>query len=260
MSRSLPTPLSVLAAITCGLTPSLIAAQQQREPAPLLTDRLVRGEPLIDESFDETASTPWGTVPSGWWLEGAGVRTRIDDGHFLMDSTTGTGPGTLWLDRELPDHVDVSFDVHVLDAIDEANNMNLFLGFRDSRGNPLRESWQERSDGAYEKYHSGQLSGTIITYLANGRPAPARLRIRSVPPFNPVLYEVSGYHARKGQTYHFEVIRDRRQLKVVVDGKSLAVVELPDQKGVQPGGYLGFRTWRTKLWWDNLVIRALEDK
>jgi hypothetical protein len=218
-----------------------------------------RTEATLVESFDETPETPWGTLPSNWWLEGAagGARARIADGRLLVDSTENKGKGcTVWLDRELPTDVEVAFDVHVVDAVKAANNMNVLFQFRDPERASLRDSRAERADGRYALYHSGRLEGAILTFLANGKPEEARLRVRQVPPFDPVVQERSGYHARAGHTYHVVVTRRDDRLTFRVDGQTLLDTKLPAKRVGAPGGYLGFRTWNTKLWWDNVVIRA----
>lgn len=219
----------------------------------------VRGaEPIFAEDFEATPETPWGTLPAGWWLEGAaaGARARIEAGRLLVDARAPDVPGaTVWLDRELPADVEVSFDVHVVDAIGTANNMNLFLEFRDSKGASLRATRAERADGRYPRYHSDRLRGTILTFLANGTPEQARLRVRQVPPFEPVVQEFNGYHARKGHTYHVSITRRGDRFTCRIDGQKLLDTTLPPRAPGERGGWLGFRTWRTKLWWDNLVVR-----
>jgi len=162
------------------------------------------------EDFETAPETPWGTLPAGWWIEGetAGARARVEHGRLLVDATAAGLPGaTVWLDRELPADVEVSFEVHVVDSINDANNMNLLFQFRDSRGTSLRETRAERADGRYARYHSERLQGTILTFLANGNPDEARLRVRQVPPFDPVVQEHVGHHARKRTTYRVEVSR-----------------------------------------------------
>lgn len=215
-------------------------------------------EPLFVEDFEAGRETPWGTLPPHWWLEGeaAGARARVSEGRLLVDATGDGVPGaSVWLDRELPADVDVSFDVHVVDAIGGANNMNLLFQFRDPRHATLRETRAERADGRYPHYHSAHLNGTILTFLANGKPEPARLRVRQVPPFEPVVQEFNGYHARAGHTYHVAVSRRGPRFTCRIDGRLLLDTPLPARAAGAGGGYLGFRTWRTKLWWDNLVVR-----
>lgn len=215
-------------------------------------------DPVFAESFDDHPDTPWGALPPGWWIEGeaAGARARIADGRLLVDTTEPRGStATVWLDRDLPRDVEVSFDVHVVGSIREANNMNLLLHFRDPGATSPFATRAERADGRYAHYHSERLGGTIITFLANGEPENARLRVRMVPPFDPVLHESKGYHARVGQTYRFEIVRQGDRLRVRIDGREVCNTVLPDNPAGSPGGYLGFRTWRTKLWWDNLIVR-----
>src|SRR5690606_12857757 len=93
-------------------------------------------ETLFTEDFDASRDTSWGTLPAGWWLEGAasGARARIADGRLYVEAAAGKGSvATVWLDREFPADVEVSFDVHVVDAIKAANNMNFFFHYRDPK-------------------------------------------------------------------------------------------------------------------------------
>lgn len=212
---------------------------------------------LLDE-FESPANTPWGVLPPGWWFEGAsgGARARIKDGHLLVDATTRPGAGcTVWLDKELPQSVDIEFDVHVVNSVDLANNMNLLLHFRDPDNDRLQDSREEREEGTYAFYHSGRLEGTIVTYVANGDPDSARARVRHVPPFDPIVQEYRGYHARAGHTYHFVVTYRREHLELQVDGRTILDTPLRPRHQKAAGGYFGFRTWNTRLWWDNLQIR-----
>jgi hypothetical protein len=215
-------------------------------------------EPLHQENFDAQPETVWGALPAGWWLEGeaSGARARVADGRLLVDAIADNVPGsTVWLDYELPGDVEVSFDVRVVEAKGAANNMNLLFQFRDLAGRNLRETSAERADGRYSHYHSARLSGTILTYLANGNPDEARARVRQVPPFDPTLHEFNGYHAKAGHTYHFQIIRRGAQLTWRIDGHTVAAIAVPPDATREPSGFLGFRTWQTLLWWDNLVVR-----
>ena len=94
----------------------------------------------------------------------------------------------------------------------------------------------------------------MITFLANGTPEQARLRVRQVPPFDPVQYEYQGYHAQANRTYHIRVARQQAQLSVQIDDQPPHQIDLAAAGAEQ--GYLGFRTWRTRLWWDNLTVTA----
>jgi hypothetical protein len=217
---------------------------------------------LLTEDFESPANTDWGTLPPHWWLEGTegGATARIEAGRLLVDATRTPGSGcTVWLDRELPEGVEISFDVHVIDAIELANNMNLMVDYRDPLGDRLRDSREERGEGTYALYHEGRLEGTIVTYVANGDPDSARVRVRRVPPLDPIVQEYRGYHARAGHTYHFVLEHRGDRLALQVDGMQILDTTLPPKLSTAGGGYLGFRTWNTKLWWDNLRIRELRN-
>lgn len=255
--------LAVLAfVVSFGLT--LDAPAQGRSKAsdgtPAALERDSTEAAVFVEDFDGVENTPWGTLSSGWWLEGeaSGASARIHDGHLEVDATRNPGKGaTVWLDRELPERVDISFDVHVLEAIDLANNMNLFVHFRDPDHSRLLDSRGERSDGTYPNYHSGRLEGNIITHVANGTPDSARMRVRQVPPLDPVLDQYRGYHARSGHTYHVLVTHRGDRITYQVDGSTYLDAALPQRAFTTGGGYMGFRTWNTRLWWDNLRVTDL---
>jgi hypothetical protein len=84
------------------------------------------------------------------------------------------------------------------------------------------------------------------------------MRARQVPPLDPILDEYRGYHARAGHTYKVVVTHTGDRLTYQVDGKTFLDAELPPRSSTESGGYLGFRTWNTRLWWDNLQVRHLE--
>ncbi len=259
--RMSPTRQSVLLGIMAPLVVlGTVCAQDRRAVArdPDVRLRDDSTEAVLEvEDFDSFEDTPWGTLPSKWWLEGeaGGASARIHDGRLEVDATRNPGKGaTVWFDRELPERVEISFDVQVLDAIDLADNMNLFVHFRDPDHAWLRDSREERSDGAYPNYHNGRLEGNIITHVANGMPDSARMRVRQVPPLDPLLQEFRGYHARAGHTYHVVVTHRGDRITYEVDGTMYLDAPLPPRRSTEGGGYLGFRTWNTRLWWDNLSV------
>lgn len=214
---------------------------------------------LFREDFTATPDTAWGELPSAWWLEGAagGVRARIHEGRLWVDANQPKSPGaTVWLDQVFAGDLEVGFDVQVVASATGANNMNLFLLFADPANAGLRVSAAERAEGRYAAYHSGRLHGTILTFLADEADrSVARVRLRQVPPFEPVVAEYTGYHAEAGRTYRVRVVRAGGKLTVQIDGKT--VIDVPDP-GSQSAGRIGFRTWRTEVWWDNLVVRRPE--
>jgi len=217
-----------------------------------------RHVPLEDDFEGIEADLCDGDLHAGFWFEGAegGSTATIADGR--LDVKAGPRKGaTVWLGRKLSGDIQIDVDVRVLDDGRDAHNMNLLLFFRDRSGRPLYASRADRFGGDYRLIHGGTnaqhpLTGIIVTFLANGDPENPRVRLRHVPPFDPIVHEVNGfYHARHEHTYHVRVRRRGNRLQYLLDGRlvfDVADVTAPES------GHLGFRTWDTHLWWDNLRI------
>jgi hypothetical protein len=63
-----------------------------------------------------------------------------------VDATAERTQGaTVWFDRRLPADVELSFEVHVVDAVGSANNMNLLFQFRDPQNASLHPTRGEES-------------------------------------------------------------------------------------------------------------------
>jgi len=217
---------------------------------------------LVVEDFEGPAvDLGDGSVRSGAWFEGAagGSTARIENGHLEVNTPPGKA-ATVWLARELSGNIQIEFDVRVLDDGRTARNMNTLLFFTDRSGRPLYATRSERVSGGYRQLHGGRdpehnLAGLIITFLSVGELETPRVRLRHVPPFNPVLHEVNGvYHARSDHTYHIRIRRQDSRLQYVIDGNLMFDV---DATGLPRKGLFGFRTWNTNLWWDNLKIIQL---
>lgn len=199
--------------------------------------------------LDETFSYPDGPLPSGWWYEGS--PSFIKDNRLYVDSdTTGTRVSTVWLDREFSGDLSIEFDVQVVSSHDTSNNINFFLYYSSLDGKPLQETREERMDGRYPRYH--KLNGYIFTHLANGNEDTARFRFRYNPGFN-LLEEVYTYECRKNTTYHVKIIKKGNHFQYWTDGK-LILEKTVDETALIEKGIIGFRTFHTSLWWDNLKI------
>jgi hypothetical protein len=167
---------------------------------------------------------------------------------------------TLWLDREFSGDIQLDFDVHVIAAEASENNINLFFLFSDPSGESLRATSGARVKATYSSYHG--MNGYIFTYLENGAPgsgreAPARFRFRDLPGFDNLLYETYAYEAARGKTYHVTVRKAGKRFIYAVDGRVLCDRVDDAFNPVREKGLIGWRTWRTELWWDNLRVRRL---
>ena len=78
--------------------------------------------------------------------------------------------------------------------------------------------------------------------------------MRRCPGFH-LLTETYAYHCKKGVTYHILVERRGGELSYAVDGE---VFLRHADTSPHAEGLVGFRTYQTKLWWDNLRVTALD--
>jgi len=224
-----------------------------------------KNEVVYEQNFD---ALPAGErLPDGWWVEGT-ERVWIEGGRLHMRANAQGEPaadrsnisgfaGTVWTDCILSGDVTVEVDACVLASHKGVNNINLFLFYSDPSGKRLEETRAARASGDYRLYHD--LSGYIVTFLqdwpeerktdADGNPL-ARIRIRRCPGFR-LISERHAYHCREGTTYHIAFTKVDGKLIFSVDGNVLA--ETVDAEPLSEGR-LGFRTFRTYLWWDNLKV------
>lgn len=226
---------------------------------------------LYEQNFDELAgSLTDGNKHHGFWFEGADCGATAQFANRRLELNANDGKvGTLWLDHVFEGNIKIEFDVQVIASTGEKSNINFFLLFSDKTGTPLYDTRWDRSNGGYAKYHGGangehNLSGYVITHLANGTPKNPRYRLRSTPPFDPVLHEVTGVSdVVIGKTYHIEIKKIQDRIVYIVDG--IQVFDATDDntdgkdKPVRNSGLIGFRTWSTHLWWDNLKITRSSD-
>ncbi len=213
---------------------------------PALRENGASEEVILREYFEY----PDGALPAGWWSEGDGAEIR--DGRLYVNADTGRfRQSTAWLDRVFSGDLRVEYDVCVLASADRANNMNFFFLYSDPSGRPLYESWQARAAGAYRAYHD--LSGYIFTHVADGNEAPARFRFRDCPGFQ-LVTESRQYESRSRKVYRVVIEKRGNRCTYSLDGQVVLDAVDDSFNPLHNRGLLGFRTWHTELWWDNLIV------
>jgi hypothetical protein len=211
---------------------------------------------LYMENFDSYADGS--KLPIGFWSEGSKA-VRIENGRLHADANLDKngedyGTSTIWLDKTFEGDICVEFDAHVLASDGEKNNINFFFLFSDPSGRPLRQTKNERADGQYGKYH--KLNGYVFTFLANGNPDKARFRMRDDPGFH-LLQEDFTYECKQNKTYHITIKKEGNRITYAVDGM-VYMDKIDDTANPEHmSGIIGFRTWHTELWWDNLKVTEL---
>ena len=211
---------------------------------------------LFDENFDIYGNHS--TLPDDWWHEGSNA-VRIEDGHLRADANLDNNgedhdASTIWLNKTFTGDLRVEFDAHILASEEEKNNINFFFLFSDPSGAPISQSKGERADGKYGKYH--KLNGYVFTFLANGNPDKARFRFRDDPGFN-LLKENFAYECKQHKTYHIAITKKDSRITYAVDGTVYLDMIDDVANPEHTSGIIGFRTWHTDLWWDNLKVTGL---
>lgn len=194
-----------------------------------------------------------------WYAEG-GRSVEVRDGRLLVDADPekiikdGSSGHfcTVWNRIRISGDVRVEFDVCVENSVTGTNNINFFLFYTMPDGSSPEKSQAARKFAEYRDYHP--LNGYIFTFLnAPENRTAARIRIRRCPGFR-LLRETYAYHNRGGQVYRVGIVKRGKQLDFSLDGR-LQLSARDDQPLNE--GYFGFRTYRTRLWFDNLSITRL---
>ena len=211
---------------------------------------------LFHEDFDSYADGL--PLPAGFWSEGSKAvwieKSRLRADANLDNNGEDYGTSTIWLDKTFSGDIRVEFEAHVIASEGDKNNINFFLLFSDPSGKPLRQTKADRADGQYGKYH--KLNGYVITFLANGNPEKARFRFRDDPGFK-LLQEEFTYECRQNKTYHITVTKKGNRIMYAVDG-TVCLDKIDDTANPEhKSGIIGFRTWHTDLWWDNVKVTRL---
>jgi len=218
-----------------------------------------KGKLLYTENFNNYKN---GTLPPGWWVEG-GQSVYIDKGHLKINAnpTAKKGPGyvaTVWLNKEFSGNIQIQFDARVVSSNDDANNINFFLYYtHPGMGATLYGTRNLRLDGLYSHYYD--LNGYIFTFVndtfvnpANPRKNQARFRMRRCPGFELIDQHIT-YNSRQGETYHITITKRGKDLSYAVDGT--VYLRATDDKYDWIKGYIGFRTFDSDVWFDNLTVR-----
>lgn len=169
------------------------------------------------------------------------------------------GVSTIWCRTPFPADVEIRVKACVVASGPGANNINLFLSYAPPEGATLWDTRDQRADGDYPHYHV--LDGHIFTFLRDwkytgeheGTDLPARYRIRRCPGFK-LLAETHAGLCEQGKVYDLKIRKQGGELSIGVNGQLILETTDPSPLG---GGYFGFRTFRTELWWSDLEVWAL---
>ena len=198
-----------------------------------------------------------------YWVEGGEAAWVADNRIYQKanpdDGVVEGGVSTIWCRTPFPADVEIRVKACVLASEVGANNINLFMSYAAREGATLEGTRHERADGDYAHYHD--LEGYIFTFLRDwqstgiiaGADLPARYRIRRCPGFQLLAEKHEGL-CEQGKVYDLRVRKQGGELSISVDGQLILEATDPNPLG---GGYFGFRTFRTELWWSDLEVWSL---
>jgi Domain of unknown function (DUF6250) len=173
-----------------------------------------------------------------WRYDGRG-RVWIEGGRLQMDATGVES--TAWFSKQMQGNLLITYQAHILAPID-ANNMNLiFLASAPDGGDVLKLYFS----GRYSEY---QRIPDYIWTITN-----THTRLRSDPGFV-VVSEDRKTPPEPYKTYQLAVTTWQGVIHCFIDGHLIHSYKDPHP---HTKGKLAFRTWHTRLWWDNLLIYQL---
>ena len=135
----------------------------------------------------------------------------------------------------------------------DANNKNFFFLFSSVSDGEIIETRGHREDGKYSHYH--ELNGYIFTHVRNNEDR-SRLRFRDCPGFH-LLEEQFSEKSVFGKTYRVAITKIGNHIQYKLDGKTIFDLVDNRKNPDHSKGLIGFRTWHTELWWDNLIVKRI---
>lgn len=215
------------------------------------------------------------------WVEGNPERVWLENGRLVLDSNDPEERVlTVFIDQRFEGNLYFEYEAEILNSNTaagfpeprDANNINTFLHYSDPAGSDLKDTRQDRMDGAYRHYH--ELSGYIVTFL-NGYIAELRERERN--PDHPVeieentgrvrLRENPGFVLREeafrersvaGRVYRMQFIYFEGELFFFVDDRFQLAFKASEENRPDEG-YFAFRTFATEIAVDRFRVREVSE-
>ena len=202
----------------------------------------------IEPSYEETLiyEHNFKNGMDAWITEGT-AEVTIVNGNLQVNSSDSVLPGsTVWHNKVYPGNIKINYSACLLPPLN-CSNINIFFNFED-RDAINEERVRTANYGIYHEYKTN-----ILTYLNEGD-GTTRIRLRKCPGFK-LLEEVR----LDGEI----PLNDVQQLEIILlDGLILfkangtALLKYFDPEPYT-GGMIGFRTWKTKLWWNDFKVSKI---
>ena len=210
----------------------ILLAPAQTLPAEemVLAGQRLKVKLLYHEDFNRTVNH--------WRYDGRG-RVWVEDGRLQMDAIGAES--TAWFIKGMEGNLLITYQAHILPPAG-ANNINLiFLASAPDGGDVLKLYFS----GRYSEY---QRIPDYIWTIAN-----THTRLRRDPGFI-VVSEDKKTLPQPNRTYHLAVTTWNGLVRCFIDGRMIHSFQDPHP---HREGTLAFRTWHTRLWWDDLCVYRL---
>jgi hypothetical protein len=191
-------------------------------------------------------------VDNGDFIKEGNGNCEIKDGKIYMDvSLPAKGGQTVWLNKIFEGNLYISYEAMVVEPL-QACNVNLFfMGTTLDGDNVINGNYT----GRYEEYH--ERAKTYIFTLTgdniNGNGLKGHTRVRKDPGFF-LLSENLSLSSQMNTKYFIEITKIDGEIECKVNGE--IVHKVIDDEPYNKGS-IGFRTWNTKLWFDNFKVYSL---
>jgi len=171
----------------------------------------------------------------GWEAEGRG-KVWVEEGRLQMDASQVEM--TAWCPFETEGDMLITYTAYVLSPAD-ANNINMFFMATAPEGDDVLEL---DLTGAYKEHH--QQHNYIMTFTSG------YTRLRRNPGFN-LVSENQNVKALAEIEYRVAILLNENAIRCFIN--DIPVHSYTDESRYDQGR-VAFRSWHTRLWWDDLKI------
>lgn len=215
-----------LACLFLLILPSGVCAAQQ---TILLGGQSLVVKPLYQQDFN--------SVVNRWRYDGRG-RVWVQNGRLQMDATGVES--TAWFDQEMYGNLLITYEARILPPVD-AKNINLIFMATGPDGSDISKMY---FSGRYTEYQ--KIPNYIWTIT------DTHTRLRRNPGFAMVAESRNQNDLPKANhTYKLAVALWNGTIRSYMDDRLVLTYRDPHP---YTQGELAFRSWHTRLWWDNLRV------
>jgi hypothetical protein len=204
----------------------------------------VKKELIYENKFENTdglSADGYG----GWWAE--------DNKLFVDDLTSDPSGMTIWIREEMPADIFIEYSAEVVPP-QKAGNINFFFAAKTKDGGYIPDA---RFTGAYDQYHAeGEMHILTFTGKNDAMKIPGWSRVRRNPGFNLISEDLS-FTTVISTPYKIQIQKLGENIKVWINGNMIHDVDSSNPLGE---GCIGFRTWRTKLYFEDIKVYKISEE